>query len=385
MSKLQELIVQYYEENEDKKIFEKIIHEIQTCDKVWSAFSPITKNHFIDYVQGRPTAFLFSEKEYCTQYAEHMKEEGFEVGSAECSEQNRLAMFTDYHRSGFECVIVDNGKRYIVIELTELISIPDFSDEPIENRPVINPSLVCSADRFFQCLAAKKVTPDKHINMLVDTYNAKYVIPVEGEVKENSVTIPGLERSDGLKVVPFFTDIAEYRKFDANGRFNVALADYTQIESLCNSGETVVINPMGFNLTMTKKHIDAVRNAINSVPNSGKAERAVIFTPDRVPKNLIDGLNVILDNTDGVNAGYIMGLRKSSESQYLIIVDCADADPEKTKELIQSIKDEAKDIETKETVEYIPASSAIGQTAIANARPFFQKVIVDIDLDEDED
>ena len=80
-----------------------------------------------------------------------------------------------------------------------------------------------------------------------------------------------------------------------------------------------------------------------------------------------------------------MGLRKSSESQYLIIVDCGDADPEKTKELIQSIKDEAKDIETKETVEYIPASSGIGQTAIANNRPFFQKVIVDIDLDEEED
>ncbi len=378
MSKLQDLIVNYFEENEDKKIFEQIVHEIQTCDKVWSAFSPVTKNHFVDYVQGRPTAFIFSEKEYCTEYSEHMKKEGYVIGSAECSSENRLSMFADYHRSGFECVIIDNGKRYLVIELTELINIPDFEDEPIEKRPVINPSLVCSADRFFQCLAADSVTPDKEINMLVDTYYAKYVIPVDGEVKENSVTIPGLERSDGVKVVPFFTDLSEYRKFDSKGRFNVALADYTQIESLCNSGETVVINPMGFNFALTKKHVDAVRNALNAVPNKGKAERAVIYTPERVPKALIDGLNVILDNTDGVMAGYIMGLRKNNEAQYLIVVDCGDSDKDKTAEIMKSVKEAAGDIETKEKVEYLPASSGIGQTAIQNADPFFKRFIVDL-------
>ena len=203
MSKLQDLIVSYYDENEDKAIFEKIVHEIQTCDKVWTAFSPVTKNHFVDYVQGRPTAFLFSEKEYCTMYCEHMKESGFEIGCAECSKENRLGMFADYHRSGFECVIVDNGKRYIFMELTELINIPDFKNEPEENRPMINPALVCSADRFFQCLAANAVSPDKELNMLVDTYYAKYIIPVVPEIKDNSATIPGLETSDGHKVVPF--------------------------------------------------------------------------------------------------------------------------------------------------------------------------------------
>lgn len=382
MSKLQDLIVSYYDENEDKAIFEKIVHEIQTCDKVWTAFSPVTKNHFVDYVQGRPTAFLFSEKEYCTMYCEHMKESGFEIGCAECSKENRLGMFADYHRSGFECVIVDNGKRYIFMELTELINIPDFKNEPEENRPMINPALVCSADRFFQCLAANAVSPDKELNMLVDTYYAKYIIPVVGEIKDNSATIPGLERSDGHKVVPFFTDVSEYRKFDPNGKFNMAMSDFTQIESLCNSGETVVVNPMGFNLTMTKKHVDAVRRAINSVPNNGKAERAVIFSPDRVPKALIDGLNVILDNTDGVMAGYVMGMRKNNESQYLVVIDCGENDSEKTTEIMNSVKEIAGNIETKEKVEYLPASSSIGQAAIANAEPFFRRYIVNMDEEE---
>ncbi len=380
MSKLQELIVQYFEENEDKMIYDKIIYEIQTCETLWSAFSPVTKNHFVDYVQGRPTAFLFSEKEYCKDYGEHMKEEGYLVGSAECSKENRLAMFTDYHRSGFECVIVDNGKRYLLMELTDLINVPDYESEPEENRPIINPDLLCSADRFFQCLAANTVTPDKEINLLVDTYYAKYLIPIEGKIENNQVSIPGLERSDGVKVVPYFTDIAEYRKFDQNNRFRIAISDYTQIESFCNAGETVVINPMGFNFTLTKKTADAVRNALNAVPKNGKAERAVIYQPDRVPVALVDGLNTLLDQTEGVKAGYIKGLRKKGQSQLLVIIDCGDSDEERTKEILDMVREEMSSADIKEEVDYIPASSGIGQTAAADSQPFFERVIVDVSL-----
>ena len=32
MSKLQDLIIQYFDEGEDKEIYDRIINEIQTCD-----------------------------------------------------------------------------------------------------------------------------------------------------------------------------------------------------------------------------------------------------------------------------------------------------------------------------------------------------------------
>lgn len=380
MSNIQELIKSYLEENESKKIYDQIIKELQTCDKVWSAFSPITKNHFVDYVKGRPTAFLFSEKQYCQDYCGHMKESGITVGTAECSKENRLSMFADYHRSGFECIIVDNGKNYIIIELTDLINIPDYSDVKEEDRPVINPSLVCSADRFFQCMENKSVTPDKEINLLVDTYYAKYLIPIQGEPKDGTVSIPALERNDGLKVVPFFTDIAELKKFDSKGQFNIGAADYTQIESFCNTGETVVINPMGFNFTLTKPTIDAVHNAINSVPEKGKAQRAVIYTPPRLPKALVDGLNVMLDEVDEVRAGYIKGLRKDDEDQLLVVIDCGSCDPETTTAIIDDIREKASEIEIAEKVEYLAASSRIGNTAIQESQPFFERIIVDVSI-----
>ena len=45
---------------------------------------------------------------------------------------------------------------------------------------------------------------------------------------------------------------------------------------------------------------------------------------------------------------------------------------------MKSVKEAAGDIETKEKVEYLPASSGIGQTAIQNADPFFKRFIVDL-------
>ena len=377
---MQELITAYIESDESKEIKDQIIKEIQTCEKVWTAFSPITKNHFVDYVQGRPTAFLFSEKEICQQYCNHMKESGFTVGTAECSLDNRLGLLADYHRSGFECVIVDNGKNYIILELTDLINIPDPETTPKERMPFINPSLICSADRFFQCLENKTITGDKEINLLLDTYNAKFLIPVEGEIEDGNVTIPALERSDGLKVAPFFTDLSEYRKFDSKEKFKAIVTDYTQIESICNNGGTVVINPMGFNFTLEKKTIDAIRNAVNTVPGGGKGNRAVIYMPDRVPKVLIDTLNTIFDGIDGIVSGHVRGLRKDNESQLLIVADCGDSDAETTEAIMNEIREQAKGIDIKEKVEYVAGSTAIGRTAMIEIRPFFERIVVDVSV-----
>ena len=383
MSKIQELIIDYLDSNQDGEKYRKIIREIQSCDTVWSAFSPITKNHFVDYVQGRPTAFIFSEKNYCEQFCRHMKESGMTVGIAECAKDSRLQMLADYHRSGFECVIIDNGKRYIVMELTDLINIPDYSDKPIENRPVINPDLVCSADRFFQCLENKSVSPDKELNLLVDTYHARFLIPVTGKPEGNSVEIPGLERNDGVKVVPFFTDINEFRKFDSSNKYHIMTAAFEQINDLCSNGETVVINPLGFNFTIVKDTCEGILKAKDAVPENYKESRAVVFTPEKVPKILIDGVCEIMDKIPEVVGGYIKGMRNTSGEKLLIIIDCGNTDEERTKEIVSTVKNQGSEFEEGTGVEYIAANTGIGQTAMAGANPFFQRVSVNFEETEE--
>ena len=382
MSKLQDLIIQYFDEGEDKEIYDRIINEIQTCDTLWTTYSPRTRNHYVDYVQGRPVAFLFSEKEYCDAYCEHMKaESNVTVGAAECGKEDRLQLFADYHRSGFEAIIADNGKRYLFIPLEDLINIPDYSSVPLEQRPIINPELVCSADRLFQCIENNTITPDKELNLLVDTYRAKFLIPVQGEIEGKSITLPTLERSDGVKVVQFFTDIGELRKFDKDEKYRTAITEFKQIEEICSHEETVVINPLGFNFTITQDTVEAIKKAVATVPDSDHSDRAVIYALPNPPQEFLDDLSTVLDTTKGVEKAYFKGIRSIEGDGLLIVVDCGENDVKETEAILDSIRAMADESLIDTSVQYIAASTNIGRTASENTEPFFERIIIDATLE----
>ncbi len=377
MSKMQDLIKQYAKTH-DEKDFHGIITEIQRADMIYSAFSPVTKSHFLDYVQGMPCAFIFSEKSFCEGFCRHMKESGNTVAVAECSRENRLGMFADYHRSGFEGVLVDNGQTRILIELGDLINIPDFSKMPENERPVINPSLVCSANRFFQCLENNTVSPDKELNLLTDTARAEFLIPVQGQPKDGKVTVPALERNDGKKVVPFFTDINELRKFDAQGRFSIARAKFDQIETFCNGGELVVLNPFTFDFNITSKTCEVIKSVSASAPENDD-DRAVIFTPEGVPEKLTQIISEVFDDNGKVVKGVLRGVRQKGKTHLLVAVDCGEADEEETKSIMNDIMENIKGM-VDDSMEFVPASSRIGSIAFANAVPFFEKFVVDVSV-----
>ncbi len=386
MNKMQELI-KAYADRKTQENYRAIVSEIQTAEVLWSAFSPVTKGHFMDYVQGVPCAFIFSDKVFCENFCRHMKKSKLTVGVAECKKESRLAMLSDYHRSGIEGILIDNGQTHILVEMKDVINTPDFSNLPEKDRPVLNPGLVGSANRFFQCMENKTVTPDMELNLLTDTFRAKYLVPADDEPKNGQITVPALERNDGTKVVAFFTDIDELRKFEQSKQFKIVVGGFDQIESFCKGGQTVVINPFGFNFIVTDKTCEAVRNAAKVVPQND-AERAVIFNPDGVPGELLDRISRLLDEYDEVTAGYIRGLRKGGKSELMIVVECGD-DPEKAKEITDELSEKAKEF-TKKQPMFISTAYQMGKLAANGAKPFFQRIFIDaslppenVDMDEE--
>lgn len=386
MNKMQELI-KAYADRKTQENYRAIVEEIQTADVVWSAFSPITKGHFIDYVQGVACAFIFSEKVFCENFCRHMQKSQMTVGVAECKKESRLAMLTDYHRSGIEGILVDNGQSHILIEMKDVINAPDFSKMPENDRPVINPSLVSSANRFFQGMENKSITPDMELNLLTDTLRAKYLVPVEGEPQNGQVTVPALERNDGTKVVPFFTDIDEIRKFEQSKQFKIIVGGFDQIESFCKSGETVVINPFGFNFVVTDKTCEAVRNAEKVVPQND-AQRAVIFNPEGVPGELLDRISKLIEENDEITAAFIRGIRKDGNSELMVVVECGE-DAEKAKAITDELAEKSKEF-TKKAPMFISTAYQMGRLAANGAKPFFERIFVDaslppenVDMDEE--
>ena len=377
MSKIQQLIIDYGK-NKNKNTYRDILTEIQTGEVLYSAFSPRTRGHFVDYVEGIPSAFLFSEKQYCEDFCRHMKESGHTVGIAECKKDSRLSMLSDYHRSGIESVLIDNGKAHILVPLGDLINVPDFSKMPENQRPVINPTFVCSANRFFQCIENKTVTPDKEINFLSDAYNARYIIPIEGKLENNKVNIPSIGRNDGEKVIPFFTDINEYRKLDPDSKFNPLPVTFAHIENLCSEGETVVINPFGFNFTITKKTCEAVHKAVSLAPKTNN-ERAVIYTLENVPTDITNKISELCDNDGRIVRAFIKGIRKKGSSELLVTLDCGEIADSEVRDILEEIKTETEKY-TNKPVNFASAGSYIGKVASAETVPFFEKFIVDVSI-----
>lgn len=377
MSKIQELIKEYGK-NKNRQTYRDILAEIQTGEVMYSAFSPRTRGHFVDYVEGIPSAFLFSEKQYCEDFCHHIKESGHIVGIAECKKDSRLSMLSDYHRSGIESVLIDNGKAHILIPLSDLINVPDFSKLPENQRPIVNPSFVCSANRFFQCVENKTVTPDKEINFLSDAYNARYIIPIEGKPEGNKVNIPSIGRNDGEKVVPFFTDINEYRKLDHEGKFNPMPATFEHIENLCNEGEIVVINPFGFNFTITKDICEAVHRAVELSPQND-GERAVIYTLEKMPTDVTEKLSELFDNDGRIVRAFLKGLRKKDSNEILVSLDCGELSDDEINNVLKEIKAESeKNID--KNINFASVRSYIGGLASSENIPFFERFVVDVSV-----
>ena len=379
MSKLHELIAQY-RQDKTKENFESIIRETQTCEMLWSAFSPTTKCHYIDYVDGAPTAFLFSEKSYCEAFCKKMKESGLTIGIAECGQKARLSMLADYHRCGVQSVILDNGFGYIVFDLLELVTPPDYSDRPEQDRPIFNPELMTAANRFFQCVENNSITPDKELQLLLHTYRGRYLVPVENEPVDQSVTIPQLMRGDGQKVIPFFTDRMEMKKLDEFQKYKAIVAGFDQIVELSKSGQIIVINPLGFNFTITPQVVEAVQNAVKAVPPEAWDNNGVVYTLDEEPAELIGSLNKLLDLEDKENvvkAAFLKGLRKQGTKGYLVVFDCGEADEETEKQLVDTLSEKAKALTGETPIMYVTAKSAPGKAG-AQGVPFYRNITVDL-------
>ena len=108
MPTIQELIDEYAR-SKNPDFYKKIIKSVQTTNKLWAAYSPVTKNHYMEYFQGRPTAFLFSERQFCESFRKHLQTHRVKIEPELCKTEDRLLLFSDLYRSGVEHILLDNG------------------------------------------------------------------------------------------------------------------------------------------------------------------------------------------------------------------------------------------------------------------------------------
>ncbi len=382
MNKIQELIQQYAETN-DNQFMLKIIELLQQRELIWTAYSPVTKNHYIEFQNGIPTAYVFSEIDFCNAFKDYLSNMKIRIEPMECDKEARASLFSDFFRNGIEQVIVDNGQMFVVIALKEIIHKPDFSAIPENKRPVMNPHLMRSANFFLQCQQTGQRNPQAQNSFMRDIYHAKYLLPIvmEDQAPKGTVIremtfgdvtlkIAVLSRSDGQSYIPVFTDWIEFSKVDREMVTVGNVITFSDMEKLCENGDKLTINPLGFNMLLDKTTVQSIKSKFTAPEEQNKNEQIGFFALGNVPQDMLSTLTTLLDQTEGIHNAYLKGMRQNGKSSYVCIVDFSGTNPA----VFQQIAQQVGPLCGGSAFHFVDYHSEIGITAAENTMPFYQRM-----------
>ena len=409
MPDIQELIAKYAR-SKSPADYNEIVSAVQTCNKLWTAYSPVTKCHYTEYIRNQPTAFIFSEKSYCEAFKEHIAKGNAVIETELCKTDSRVQFFSDLYRCGIENVMLDNGQKFLIMSLFDIIDQPDFSALPENERPVLNRELMLSANIFFESLAMGNVTENAKNNLLRGLYNGKYLMPV---IVDKNTKLDGLEEStlkavysqsgtavtiaaiktDNDVIIPVFTDWTEFSRFDKDKQCPGNVIDFRDIAYLCGQGEKVSINPFGFNMVIDKNSLAAIMNAggniqpapveeppaeqhYEEVPaveqyeddTEETEEQISLFDLSSVPNELIQTLMYFMSNNESVHSAYLKGMEQGEQTSYLVVIDL-DGDDSQFNDLTAQISQYTESV----PINFARYESELGQAAANGAYPFYQK------------
>jgi hypothetical protein len=315
------------------------------------------------------------------------------IKPVENNEEQRMLFFSDLYRSGFEILVIDNGQTHLVMSLFDLIDKPDFTDVPEISRPIMNPALICAANRFFQGLNTKRVTRDMEANMFMEIYNAKYLMPFDaskinmektnadsGEcvVKENSIMqFPLITNSEDKCFYPFFSDWNEFRRYDKEQKFSGNIVNFESIKYFMDKADGISINPYGVNITLTKDMLSVIESVAKGSPQNTvikeqvaeKDTKVMLGEPAEYPHLMIDAISKYLKTNKNVNASYLRLMIKDNEQSYLIVVDFS-GDNNK---VFSGIANAGGPFSNGMYLDFVPLSSSFGKGAVENVEPFYKK------------
>ena len=290
MSNIQALIKQYAR-SKTSETMDLLIKELHSQELMWVAFSPITNNHYTEYLKNIPTAFLFSEKRFCEAFQKHLAGKGITIESLESKAMGRVTLFSDFFRSGIEQVIIDNGQTFVVIELSKVVKQPDFSTLPEDERPILNRSLMLIADRCLQSIPFDSTDAVLSDELKKELTDGKYLLPItlNGKVPKGSILkklntgtavidIPSVRLGVNYSCIPVFTDWAELSKLDKERMCTGNVLTFDDIDAICALGETVILNPFGFAFFLNKETIATIKDSIEKAATP-VAAAPVVATP----------------------------------------------------------------------------------------------------------
>ncbi|WP_194608832.1 SseB family protein [Clostridium vitabionis] len=235
---------------DDPKTAAEIIRLLKTEDGMYTVEVRITGNYYLGSENEEPAAYIFTNESYAREFALTVRNTGLTSRVRQIIPKVRHAFFDDLYRSGFRAVSIDRNHETMTLSLFAIISRPKN-----ENGAVLNPGLLLAANTFYQAVAQRSAVKSMQTVLTRELYDAEYLVPCTDEWGTDH---PMIGNNDGEKFYPVFTDIVEFSKFDRKHQFSAQELDIEALKKLAKKCDGVVVNPFGFNLSLSRDKVERI-------------------------------------------------------------------------------------------------------------------------------
>ena len=247
---------------------EDAVKELQARETVFVAYSQVTKLPYVTCGEEsyNDQVWLFAEEETLKEFGKKKLEDKVLLMGMRYEKKDFPRMYGLLFSIDANTVIWNNGTDEIELDLEKIVRRPDLSKMEPAKRPVLNPSLQLSGIYFMQELR-RPVEKEQHGNLreleeelLVNMRKSQYLVAMEvNEEDPKQIRIPYLKNKNEEILQPVFTDVMELEKFTKGRKLRIAKVPLNKLpELMIQQAKAYVVNPMGFNLVLTKEQLEKI-------------------------------------------------------------------------------------------------------------------------------
>ena len=247
---------------------EEAIKELQNRETVFVAYSQATKLPYVkcDEETYNDQAWIFSTEEGIKEFGKKMIEDKILLMGMRFSKKDYPRLYGTFYAIGVNTVVWVDGEDKIETDLPDIAKQADMSKIEPAKRPLLNPTLELSGIYFVQELR-RPVPQEEHKNLraleeevIVNLRKSDFLVAMQRKGDEpDKINIPYLKNKEGKILQPVFSDVMEFEKFAKGKKLRIAKVPFNKLPNiLIEQAESLVINPMGFNLVLNRDQLKKI-------------------------------------------------------------------------------------------------------------------------------
>lgn len=246
------------------------IEKLKALDAFYVATSTLTNAPFAhcDEKTFDDFVWIFTSEEKLNAVAETQKEKGEPIKSVKVENNGFLKFFSGLFFLGIDHIMIDYGTDQMVIALTHICQKPDFENLPNVAAQVNNPTLYLSTIYFLQEFRKPEELRDQENikmleeemakNLTVSQYLVPFVKPENPNEEGAQFQIPYFKGKNDHMLLPVFTDLYEFNKYNTNQQFSIAVVTFDKLPDFVKEAHAILINPLSFSLVLDKTIIEPI-------------------------------------------------------------------------------------------------------------------------------